>query len=146
LKRRKRTKVKFPKVGKRTLKNAFELAVYKQLNNLKPPKSTVEYETEKLPYTVAHNYEPDFILTKKDGSKIYIETKGNGRAFDASVQRKMVEVKKQHPDKDIRILFYSDGKIGNKRKDGSFRRQSDWANQHGYVFAIREVPKEWLSE
>lgn len=58
----------------------------------------------------------------------------------------MVAVKDQHPDKDIRIVFYADGKIGPKRKDGSFLRQSDWAQKTKYQFSIREFPEEWLGE
>jgi hypothetical protein len=56
----------------------------------------------------------------------------------------MVAIKKQYPDLDIRIIFYSDGKIGPKRKDGSFRKQSDWARENNYIFAIKHIPKEWF--
>ena len=140
----KKRKVKLPRVGRRTLKNDFELRVYKDIRNLKPPKDQVEYETEQIPYTIEYVYEPDFIVTRKDGSKMYIEAKGNGRAWTPQVQRKMLSVKEQYPDLDIRIVFYSDGSMGQRRKDGSFRRQSDWATQHGFPFAIRDVPKEWF--
>lgn len=58
----------------------------------------------------------------------------------------MIAVKKFHPDKDIRIVFYSDGKIGPVRKNGTFRRQSDWAKDNGFIFAIRVVPEEWFNE
>lgn len=58
----------------------------------------------------------------------------------------MIAVKKQHPDKDIRILFYADGKCGPKRKNGSFMRQSDWATKNGFKFAIRYIPREWIEE
>src|SRR5690606_12161179 len=116
------------------------------IKNLLPRGATVEYESERLPYSIISDYNPDFVITKHDGTKIYIEAKGNGRAFDAKVRQKMIAVKEQHPSCDIRILFYSDGKIGPKRKDGSFRRQSDWAKQHGFVFAIRNLPKEWFDE
>lgn len=58
----------------------------------------------------------------------------------------MKAVKEQNPDLDLRIIFYSDGKIGPKRKDGSFRRQSDWAKANGFPFAIRNVPKDWFDE
>lgn len=105
-----------------------------------------EYETEKLKYTVTSNYIPDFILLTKGGRKIYIETKGNGRSFDGASRRKLLAVKNQHPDKDIRIVFYSNGKCGPKRKDGTFMRQLDWAKKHGFKAAIKEIPKEWLNE
>lgn len=105
-----------------------------------------EYESEKLGYVVEGRYIPDFIITGKSSNKIYVETKGNGRSFDGASRRKLIAVKKQHPEKDIRIVFYSDGKIGPKRKDGTFLRQSDWAVKHGFQYAIREIPDEWLAE
>lgn len=104
------------------------------------------YETEKLEYTVTGRYIPDFIITTKSANKIYVETKGNGRSFDGPSRRKLLAVKSQHPEIDIRIVFYSDGKIGPKRKDGTCLRQSDWAIKHGFQYAIREIPDEWLAE
>lgn len=143
---KKRGRVKLPKVGKRTLKNAFELEIYKGLKNLLHPKAKLEYETEKIPYTIEHVYEPDFPITRPDGTKLYIEAKGNGRAWTSQVQRKMLEVRRQNPELDIRIIFYSDGSMGQRRKNGSFKRQSDWATEHGFKFSIRKIPKEWLDE
>lgn len=144
---KKKNKIKLPKIGNRTVKNNFEYDVYKQLVNILGKNIKVEYETEQLEYTVTSNYMPDFILIhKKDGTLMYIEAKGNGRAFDHKVRQKMIAVKEQHPDKDIRIIFYSDGKIGPKRKDGSFLKQSDWATKNGFKFAIRYIPKEWFNE
>lgn len=144
--KRQKKKAKLPKIGRRVIKNEFELKLYKQIKNLKGPKDKLEYETEQVPYTIDYVYEPDFIITRKDGSKLYVEAKGNGRAWTPQVQRKMIAVKQQHPDLDIRIVFFSDGAMGQRRKDGSFRRQSDWATQHGFPFAIRDVPKEWLED
>lgn len=104
------------------------------------------YETEKFKYTVPGTYLVDFSLPKKNGGTMHIETKGNGRSFDAHTRRKMIAVKKMHPDLDLRILFYSDGKCGAKRKDGTFMRQSDWAEKHGFKYAIKEIPREWYDE
>lgn len=104
------------------------------------------YETERLPYVVEGKYIPDFIITTRSGSKVYIETKGNGRSFDGPAKRKMLAVKKQNPSIDLRVVFYSDGKCGPKRKDGTFMRQSDWAIKHGFQYAIRDIPESWLSE
>lgn len=105
-----------------------------------------EYETEKLEYTVSAKYIPDFIITTKSGRKIYVETKGNGRSFDGPSRRKLIAVKSQHPDKDIRIVFYSDGKIGPTRKDGTRLTQGAWATKNGFTYAIKEIPDEWLAE
>ena len=105
-----------------------------------------EYESERIAYTVSGKYVPDFIVQTAGGKTLYIETKGNGRSFDDSTRRKMVAVRDQHPDKDIRIVFYSDGAFGAKRKDGSRLRQSEWAHKNGFKYAIKTIPEEWLNE
>ena len=122
-------------------RNKFEERTGAMLTNL---GVNFGYETERLPYTIEAYYLPDFILLTKGGRKIYVETKGGGRSFDYHTRRKMIAVKQQHPELDIRILFYSDGKIGPKRKDGTFMLQSDWAKKHGFIYAIKDIPKEWL--
>lgn len=104
------------------------------------------YEDTKISYTVSGTYLVDFKIITKSGKTIYIETKGNGRSFDHATRRKMIAVKEQNPDVDLRIVFYSDGKIGPKRKDGTFMRQSDWAIKHGFKYAIRDIPEEWVEE
>lgn len=140
---RKRKPQKQLKIGKRTAKNAFEYQTWQRLCELVGPNK-VEYESEKFDYTTSHTYLPDFLVKTKSGKLVYIETKGNGRAFDHSVRTKMINVRDQNPDIDFRILFYSDGKIGPKRKDGSFMKQSDWATKHNFTFAIKNIPVEWF--
>lgn len=133
-----------PKIGRKIVKSDFEYQVYKALKNRLPRGATIEYETEKLKYVIEAEYTPDFVITFKDGTKLYIEAKGNGRQFDQNVRKKMIAIKDQHPDKDIRIIFYRDGKVGNKRKDGSFYKQSDWAIKNGYKFSVTEIPSDWF--
>lgn len=113
---------------------------------LKSVKSDFVYEKVKFDYTVEGKYLVDFTITKKNGEIMHIETKGNGLSFDAHAKRKMRAVKKANPNADIRILFYSDGKCGPKRKDGTFMRQSDWANKYGFPYAIKVIPESWLHE
>lgn len=139
--------MKLPKVGKRTFKNKEELNCYKYLQEHLPEGMVVEYETESLPYTTQHTYTPDFpIKFTKGGTQCYLEYKGNGRAFDNTVRQKMIAVKKQYPLSKFYIVFHSDGKIGPKRKDGTFLRQSDWAKKNGFEYCIgtNNIPKEWF--
>lgn len=110
------------------LKNKFEKRIYSQL---KKAKVQFKYETERIPYVLAGHYVPDFVLSTATG-KIYIETKGY---FRPEAKRKMVAIKKQHPELDIRILFYSLNKQYVK-----------WCEKHGFKYAIEKIPKEWLSE
>ena len=136
------------KIGNKTTKNPFESSTYAKLAGL-APEYVVEYESTKIPYVTEHVYIPDFKVgrkTKGDGpSFFFIETKGNGRSWTPQVRKKMLAVKDQWPELDIRILFYSDGEFGTRRKDGSRQRQSEWATKHGFPYAIREVPEHWLT-
>lgn len=58
----------------------------------------------------------------------------------------MIAVKAQHPDKDIRIIFYRDGEFGNRKKNGLRTKQSEWAKKNGFIFSIREYLEEWFNE
>lgn len=144
LRRKNIAKKKVQKIGKRVIKSKFEGEIYQRIKNVLPKGATIEYESDKLKYVIEYEYTPDFTITFKDGSKLFIETKGNGRQFDGHTRQKMVALKAQHPDKDIRIIFYRDGEFGASRKDGSRQRQSDWSKRVGYTFTINEVPEEWF--
>ena len=133
-----------PKLDGRTAKNTFEVQTY---NFCKENfEGDVIYEQDKFSYIQEKNYTPDIKLVFPSGKTRYIETKGNGFAFDASEQRKLIDIKEQHPELDIRICFYKDGKVGNKRKDGSFKTQSQWAEDHGFLWSIGVIPKGWFDE
>lgn len=134
------------KIGKRTTKNKFESDTYTTLVENLGKGGSVEYEPEKFPYTTEHTYRPDFRIRTRKGKIIYIETKGNGFTFTPDVRAKLIAFRDQHPEIDLRIVFFSDSKIGQKRKDGSFRKQSDWATQNGFTFSIRNIPEEWYEE
>lgn len=108
----------------------------------------VVYEEEDIPYTITSLYRPDYrvALRKGDETVAYLEFKGGGRAFDDAARRKMIAVRDQHPDKKFYLIFYSDFKIGPKRKNGSFMKASDWAIRHKFEFCIGywDVPNEWF--
>ena len=124
-------------------RNRFE---QKTAEDMLARKRLFLYEKHKFPYTVQGSYLADFSLTKSDGGVMHIETKGNGLSFDGHVKRKLIAVKRDNPEIDLRIVFYSDGKCGPKRKDGTFMRQSDWAKKYGFKFAIKDIPDEWYAE
>lgn len=109
-------------------RNKFEQRIYLQL---KKSKLSFKYESEKIPYVLAGHYIPDFIIHTSLG-KIYIEAKGY---FRPEAKRKMVAVKRQHPELDIRLVFYSASKTNVR-----------FAERHGFKYAIETIPKEWLDE
>ena len=57
-----------------------------------------EFESCKVPYTIQHNYHPDFVLP----NHVYLETKGY---WDAADRRKISAVKKDNPDIYLRMVF-----------------------------------------
>ena len=95
------------------------------------------YEGDKLPYTVPeskHVYMPDFKI-----GAMYIECKG---LLDLESRKKMILIKQQYPDLDIRMVFMRNNPI----RKGSTTKYSDWAEQYGFKYAIGSAPIEWFTE
>jgi predicted nuclease of restriction endonuclease-like RecB superfamily len=115
------------KLALKKLRNKFETKIYRQL---KKHKVLFNYELEKIPFVLARHYVPDFVVFTPNG-KIYIETKGHLRREDKA---KLVAIKRQHPEMDLRILFYS------RKKD-----QISWADRHGFKYAFENIPEEWIN-
>jgi predicted nuclease of restriction endonuclease-like RecB superfamily len=110
------------------LKNKFETKIFKELQKTGIP---FKYESEKIPYVLSGHYIPDFVLITKLG-KIYVEAKGY---FRPEHKRKMIAVKKQHPELDIRLVFYAPNKKYEK-----------WAIKNGFKYSFVSIPKEWINE
>ena len=98
---------------------------------MKRRKASFKYESEKIPYVLAGHYVPDFVVHTSLGY-IYIEAKGY---FRPEAKRKMVAVKRQHPELDIRLIFYSGSKVNIR-----------FAEKYGFKYAIETIPQEWLDE
>ena len=116
-----------------TYKSKFEAQLGKELGK------KAEYEPDKLAFIQPaknRNYIPDFKIIKNN---IYIEAKGKLTWED---REKMIWVKEQHPDKDIRILFMN---ASNKIRKGSPTTYGDWATKNGFIWADYKtlgIPKE----
>jgi predicted nuclease of restriction endonuclease-like RecB superfamily len=120
------------------LKGGFEKQVYKAFTDLQSQyEFKFEYETANLPYISKHSYYPDWVITLKNGTRFYVETKGWLRPED---RRKMKEVVKQHPDKDIRFLFQKDNPLYRNAKSN----YSDWAQALGCKWCVGAIPKSWF--
>jgi len=97
------------------------------------------YETLKLDYIKPArktSYRPDFVLN----NGIIIEAKG---LFSSSDRQKLIQVKEQHPNKDIRIVFATPHKRISKQSKTTY---AAWAEYKGFPWADRVIPKEWLRE
>ena len=94
-----------------------------------------QYETEKLSYTIAHDYTPDFVLP----NYVYLEAKGYWSAAD---RRKILAVTRDNPGIDLRMVFQSPyNKISKKSKT----TYAQWCDRHSIPWAAyHDIPLEWL--
>ena len=103
-----------------------------------------EYEQHKITYVVPERpqakYTPDFYVTTRTGKVIIVETKGR---FVTSDRQKMLLVKEQHPQLDIRMVFSNPNTRISKQSQTTY---ADWCLRHGYLYAAKVVPEEWLNE
>lgn len=110
-----------------------EVAAY-----LRPIQRKVRYESLKIEWEDLRyrTYTPDFILD----NGIIIEVKG---LFDSEDRYKHVEVRKQHPELDIRFIFSN---LKAKLYKGSKTRYFEWCEKNDFMCAHRVIPEEWLKE
>ena len=93
------------------------------------------YEVERFSYVTESKYTPDFFLP----NGVIIECKG---FYKPSDRRKMLAVKAQHPDIDIRFVFQRNNTLSKNSKT----TYGDWCDKHGFKWCIYpDVPSDWLS-
>lgn len=101
------------------------------------------YETEKLQYTPnpkTRNYTPDILLTKKDGSTLYVEIKGYFKTAD---RMKHLDVRRCNPGLDIRFVFQNPKTRISKVSKTTYAM---WADKNNFRWAAKTIPDEWLNE
>ena len=97
------------------------------------------YEQNTFTYEVSETrkYTPDWIVITPT-TEFFIEYKG---VLDGRTRKKMKLVKKQNPLLDIRFIFQN---ASNKINKASKTTYGKWADQHGFLWADNELPKDWL--
>ena len=99
-------------------------------------KVKFEYESKKFIYIPKpRTYTPDFYIPQ---TNILIEAKGH---LDKADRVKMVLVKEQHKDLDIRFVFMN---AKNKIYKGSKTTYADWCYRYDFIWAEKTIPMEWL--
>jgi hypothetical protein len=127
------------KVSKAALKHGYRSGLEDRISKqLRAAKVPVKYEEFKIKYAVneVRTYTPDFELP----NGIIIESKGR---FIQADRKKHLLVKKQHPELDIRFVF-SNSKA--KIYKGSKTSYGMWCDKHGFLYADKLIPKEWITE
>jgi len=104
-----------------------------------------EYETDYFELVIRQIYTPDFKITLKNGYIFYVEYKGYLWKEDKT---KMLAVKRQYPDVDIRFVFLNHKKPihgAQMRKDGTKMSHGEWAETHGFKWSEGFMPSEWFN-
>ena len=117
-------------------RSGLEERVAEQLDQL---GVSYTYEKVKLKYirpASEHIYTPDFVLA----SGIIVETKGR---FLLADRMKHLMVKKHNPELDIRFVFSNSNARISKASKTTYAM---WCRKHGYKFADKTIPEEWLNE
>lgn len=122
-------------------KSHFEMEVAQRLDKLGLEWS---YEPCKLPRKPVKaqtaTYTPDFLVTLRDGSSFFLETKGY---FYKDARDKMEEVFAANPDLDLRFLFMNaKQKLSAKAKKRP-TTYAMWCEKRGFTYASGTFPNEW---
>lgn len=121
-------------VGK--FRSKFEARVAKQLKESGCPW---EYESQTIYYvepSKVRRYIPDILLLN---SGILIEVKGLLTIED---RKKMILVKQQWPDLDIRFAFMRSKNTISKKSKTTYAM---WADKNGFPYCDIQIPATWLS-
>lgn len=101
----------------------------------------VEYDFESIkvsftPPLKAQKYTPDIILP----NGILIECKG---FFESKDRTKHLNIKAAHPLLDIRFVFSRSSSTLSKQSNTTYAM---WCEEHGFKWADKLIPQEWLEE
>ena len=94
-----------------------------------------EYESTRVPYTIQHFYSPDFILP----NYVHLEAKGYWEPKD---RRKILAVKKENPDLDLRMVFQAPYNTISKKSKTTY---AQWCEKHDIPWcAFHTIPLDWV--
>lgn len=112
-------------------RSLLEERVSKYLNTVEVPYL---YEVRNFGYVTESKYTPDFFLP----NGVILEVKG---FFKPSDRRKMLAVKAQNPELDIRFVFQRN----NVLSKNSRTTYGAWCDKHGFPWCIfPNIPEAWL--
>jgi hypothetical protein len=115
------------------LKSGFERTL---VANMKSRGLRFNYESTKIPYVLNREYNPDFEMIDHG---FFIEAKG---LLDRESKAKMLAVKQQHPEIDIRFVFMN----ADKKIPGSKQTHAQWAERNGFIWANGTIPEDWFNK
>ncbi len=135
---------KTSKVRANAIKNGWRSGLEETLAaDLRSKGIEYKFEPTTLRYNVPSRvarYTPDFWVTTRTGKVIVVESKGK---FVTANRQLMLLVKAQHPDLEIRMVFSRSKETISKTSSTSYAM---WCDKHGFQYADKLVPQEWLDE
>lgn len=116
-------------------RSKFETRVCDSVNDrgLRAAYEAIKFVYQPPPRT----YTADWLLLDNG---VVVETKG---FFPAEDRSKMLLIKQQFPELDIRIVFMDATKLITKKSKTTY---GAWATQHGFPWAQGDIPTEWFNE
>ena len=124
---------------KKDFRSGLEARIAEQLHDGGVPFT---FERTAIPYMKngkVSRYTPDFHVNKA----FHLEAKGYfvGGAAD---RRKLILVKQQHPELDLRLVFQREGRLVSKDSRMTY---ADWADALGFPWAGGgTIPSRWIEE
>ena len=115
----------------RTWRSTYEARVVNTL----PTAAHASPEPCKLAYVLHCEYTPDIRLP----NGVLVEIKGELTEDD---RRKMLAVKAQHPNLDIRIVLQEPQRLLRRAKHMT---QAQWCKEHGFPWHRDRIPPLWYS-
>jgi hypothetical protein len=132
---RKNTYSKKAVAAKYGFRSGLEMDIDASLKNQGIDGEYEQHIIEFIKPETKHKYHPDFKLP----NGIFVETKGR---FLVDDRKKHILIKKQHPELDIRFLFQNSK---TKISKGSKTTYADWCEKHGFQYADKIIPEDWLN-
>ena len=125
-----------------TLSNSYRSGLENRIaDQISEAGLSVDYETDVIsfywPERMAR-YTPGFKLPKPGGGFFFLEVKGRWVTGD---RQKMILVRQQNPDLDIRMLFQ---RATNRLYKGSKTTYADWCDMNGIAWCEKSIPTDWL--
>lgn len=118
-------------------RSGYEKRVYENIPDNQRGFVDYEPQTPVIAYNTPARYIPDLRLP----GDIFVECKGY---FDGRARAKMLRVKKQNPNLDIRMLFQRANNRISKSPNSLTYWQ--WAEKHNFPWSEGEcIPEEWWS-
>lgn len=126
------------------LKHGFRSGLEDSVDDLlKANEISYGYETEIITYVqpaISRKYIPDFVIPKRTGDIMFLETKGRWVKAD---RQRFDWIFDQYPGIDIRFIFQNPNA---KLYKGSKTTYAQYCDKKGWKWAKKNVPQEWLNE